>query len=244
MRNKLIAAGVGLFGYGVFLGWAATKDRAVLREQELTEELETALRRLNVIQGIEQISFPEDPTEVELEAGVGTDQDPSEEISDDEPYDEKVYEERRSNLQRIINNYNGNPAAQEEFQEMLKTSDLNEFAPPFVISREDFAWSEEGDEYDKTTLTYYQRERILLDEDDEVVPDPNTLVGWKSLSQFGGESGDPDVVYIRNRRVQTDFEVVRETENPPPAHILLGMDKTEYETNKAAGLLRFRPEDE
>jgi hypothetical protein len=70
----------------------------------------------------------------------------------------------------------------------------------------------------------------------------NTL-GWKNLSQFGGESGDPDTVFIRNQRLETDFEVVRDDESPLPLHIQYGMGKEEFKVNKAAGTLRLRDED-
>jgi hypothetical protein len=51
------------------------------------------------------------------------------------------------------------------------------------------------------------------------------------------------VVYIRNWRMETDFEVRRETETAPPAHVRYGMDKETYNANKVAGTIRFRDGD-
>lgn len=115
---------------------------------------------------------------------------------------------------------------------------------PYVISQALFSSDpDEGDLYDKETLTYYPRQRVLLDDDQVPVDDIATTVGWKNLNQFGGESNQADVVYIRNRRLATDYEVEREEEASLPLHVQYHMPKAEFETAKAAGVLRLRPED-
>jgi hypothetical protein len=51
------------------------------------------------------------------------------------------------------------------------------------------------------------------------------------------------VVFIRNEAMLVDYEVIRETENRPPLHVLYGMEQDEFNANKAAGRLRLRDED-
>ena len=153
-------------------------------------------------------------------------------------------EETRSNLQAIIDQYTANPQDRDNFVEHSSASLEPDYQPPFVISQEKFAYDEdEGDEYDKLTLTYYPDDRVLLDEDDEVIDDINYTVGWRNLSQFGTDTTDADVVFIRNRRMRTDFEVVRDAESPLPLHVKYGMGKEEFQVNNAAGTLKLRRED-
>lgn len=170
------------------------------------------------------------------------------EIHDSEDWEEPVTDETvaeaRSNLLNLIDRYIPNEEEAENFVRHAAPAVLDK-TPPFVISQQTFAYDDEEDgaHYDKITLTWYPGDRVLLDDQDELVEDVAGTVGWKNLSQFGAESNDPDVVFIRNRRMKCDFEVVREEESPLPTHVRYGMDKTEFDTYKASGLIKFRPED-
>lgn len=256
MRSKLIAAGVGLFGYGALIGWAATADYYQRRMEDREEtsriridnmtkktfDLEQALAR--AMMDLPEITEEEaDSTEIAAEIVEVAEGDDEESDEEEEEYDEEKTAELRSNLQGIIDSYTKDDEVINSFVHRAEHA-VTDRTPPFVISREQYSWDEdEGDDYAKITLTYYPRERILLDDDEEVIDDINAYVGWRNLSQFGGESGDADVVFVRNRRLQTDFEVVRDTENQPPTHVRYGMPREEFNANKAAGLIRFRPED-
>ena len=77
---------------------------------------------------------------------------------------------------------------------------------PYVITFEQF--NEEYDRYDKETMTYYAGDDTLADECEGIVDDVNDLVG-DSLSRFGENSEDPDVVYVRNDSLEIDYEIVR-----------------------------------
>lgn len=158
--------------------------------------------------------------------------------------DEVEYEQQRANLKAQIAKYIDNPDDRDVFIEQAVAIEANRKDPPFVVSKALYAWDEEeGNNYEKTTLTFYPRERLLVDEDDEAIDakDVNEYVGWKNLDRFGDQSEDADVVYIRNRRLSTDFEVVR-TDEQLPAHVKYGMDKQEYQVQKAAGRLKFEEE--
>lgn len=176
----------------------------------------------------------------------------SSEIDDDEdviPPGETEIETKRK-LQDLISQYAADPEAGEYFTSPTrKIAKHAEEVPPFVISRDKYAWDdEEGDEYAKLMVTYYPRERLLLDEDEEPVDgkDVDVMVGWRNLAPsapWGAESGDPNVLFIRNRRLCIDYEVVKNEEDDPPIHVRYGMSKDVFEANKRAGHINFEDED-
>ena len=82
----------------------------------------------------------------------------------------------------------------------------SDVCPPYVIPEALF--TEADDRYDQESLIYYAGDETLVNDQNEMVPDPESLVGI-NLGNFGEDSGDPDRVYVRNERLMTDFEVSR-----------------------------------
>lgn len=78
-----------------------------------------------------------------------------------------------------------------------------------VISYNEWCEADE-DEYKKDTIVYYEDDQIVCDMHDSTIKEYQELVGEEALELFGMMSHDPDVVYIRNKRMQVDFEFVRE----------------------------------
>lgn len=80
---------------------------------------------------------------------------------------------------------------------------------PHVISHDQFHVDEEPP-YRKLTITYYEGDQVLVD--DREVPIRNSAdIGGKDFSsRFGQDSDDPNIVYIRNHRLETDFEIVKD----------------------------------
>jgi hypothetical protein len=62
---------------------------------------------------------------------------------------------------------------------------------------------------DHQTL-YYFEDGVYADENSEQIDHPQTLIGANAHLHFGEESADPDVVYIRNSRLEIDYEIIRE----------------------------------
>lgn len=89
---------------------------------------------------------------------------------------------------------------------------------PYVISVKEFM--EDRDEYDKITITYFEDDDVLCDEREEVIPNVEATVGSNALTSFGELSEDSKIVYVRNERTSTDFEVVRDTRSY--AEVVLG----------------------
>lgn len=73
---------------------------------------------------------------------------------------------------------------------------------PYVITPEEFS---ELDDYETTTLFYYQ-DGVVADTNDEVVIDVAELIGLDSLDKFG--EYEDDSVFVRNDNLKTDFEIL------------------------------------
>jgi hypothetical protein len=108
----------------------------------------------------------------------------------------KVLTLTENRYKKIANNYNKESIGDEMCRKV-----------PYVISLEQF--NEEMDYHDKLTLTYYQADDTLVDEDEEIISDVEKLIGSYALSNFGVDSEDPEVVYVRNEKLAVDYEVVR-----------------------------------
>jgi len=78
---------------------------------------------------------------------------------------------------------------------------------PYLISHEEFSTTE--NEWDKLSLTYYEDDDVLTDENDMPIDNIEYLIGEKHLDFFGLRSGDPNQVFIRNPQISTDYEVTR-----------------------------------
>lgn len=77
---------------------------------------------------------------------------------------------------------------------------------PYVISHDEYM---EGAVDDQRTLTYYAGDDILADEREVHLDDVEGLVGVRNLQLFGHGSRDSNVVYIRNERLEVEFEIYR-----------------------------------
>lgn len=114
---------------------------------------------------------------------------PEEESDDDGDYDVS-YRENFNNI-----------------EEELKDGMISE--DPYVIPIAEFFQDKE--EYQKLTITYYEKDDTLVDERQSPIPDVEGTVGKNFAEQFGDRSDDANIVYIRNNRLDCDFEVVRDS---------------------------------
>jgi len=79
---------------------------------------------------------------------------------------------------------------------------------PYVIHIDE---RDDNTAYDSVTYTYYEEDDVLANEREEVVgkDDRDALVGEANLGKFGHGSNDPNVVHIRNDRLDMDMEILR-----------------------------------
>lgn len=78
---------------------------------------------------------------------------------------------------------------------------------PYTISFEEF--NENAPGHEQVTMTYYAMDDTLADSQDKPVDNTDYVVGDDNLNRFGHGSGDPNVVYVRNEKIDMDFEIVR-----------------------------------
>lgn len=96
-----------------------------------------------------------------------------------------------------------------DYTHLGKTEDNdmpNEHQEAYAVTFEEF--DGEYEEYTKTTLTYYQGDDTVADEEDDIIDDVISVIGSKGLGSFGFDPLHPDTAYIRNHRLQSDFEVI------------------------------------
>jgi len=77
---------------------------------------------------------------------------------------------------------------------------------PYIIHVDEFVNDESGWD-SQSTLTWYEKDQILTDSHDTPIYDPVSTVGEL---RFGHGSQDPNIVYIRNTRLQAEYEVLRD----------------------------------
>lgn len=80
---------------------------------------------------------------------------------------------------------------------------------PYIITHDEFYANEE--DYEQSSLTYYEMDDTLCDEADKPIENTDTIVGDDHLVRFGAGSKDPKIVFVRNERLETDYEIVKST---------------------------------
>lgn len=78
---------------------------------------------------------------------------------------------------------------------------------PYIVTDEEFM--NDDTTRAKISLEYFAVDDVLLDEDEQIIDNVEELVGADNLGRFGFRSNDVNVVYIRNDRLEMDFEVTR-----------------------------------
>lgn len=94
---------------------------------------------------------------------------------------------------------------------------------PYVIREEEFM--EGFENHGQVLLSYYPDDKTLCDESQVEVEDKDAIVGRTALGKFGQGSNDPRIVYVRNRKSETDYEIT--LMQGSYGHEVLGFDKTE-----------------
>jgi hypothetical protein len=87
-----------------------------------------------------------------------------------------------------------------EEEKKLRTKDK-----PYVITHDEY-FGAEFEDYDTIQLTYFTDD-VLVDENDKPVDDVNGTIGDESLARFGHGSKDKNIVYVRNEKLECEYEV-------------------------------------
>ena len=105
--------------------------------------------------------------------------------------------EEKEEYQEITRNYTN-------YNKIEETSKQTVNDMPYMINPEDFG-EEEG--YDTLTLTYFA-DKVLVDDVDDVIDDPDPVVGLENLKVF--DEFNASAIYVRNDIWKTDFEILKD----------------------------------
>lgn len=105
-------------------------------------------------------------------------------------------------------NYQGELSS--EKPEKTKKSDHK---PPYIISTSQYTDGET--DFSQATLVYFSGDKVLTDDRHVRIKNVeiDLMVGKVNLTKFGQMADAEDVLYIRNEKLNTDFEVFLETKN-------------------------------
>ena len=118
---------------------------------------------------------------------------------EEKPVEEKeeTKVEEKEEYQEITRNYTNYNKIEEAPKQAV--NDM-----PYMINPEDFG-EEEG--YDTLTLTYFA-DKVLVDDVDDVIDDPDPVVGLENLKVF--DEFNASAIYVRNDIWKTDFEILKD----------------------------------
>lgn len=136
-------------------------------------------------------------------------------VKEVEEVKEKV-EETIDRIRDLIEEHETEPKTEKEHTNYSQITKMymtkNEFQTPmyddpFVIDPSEFG---ENPEYDTETLTYFA-DGVLVDDVDDVIEEPDIVVGLENLKVF--EEFGATSVYVRNDIYKTDYEIIRDDWN-------------------------------
>lgn len=80
-----------------------------------------------------------------------------------------------------------------------------EYIAPRAISYEEYC---DGIDYNTCPMTFYEGDKCLVNDWDEVQNNVDDLVGWENIENF--LETDEDVLYVRNELTKLDYEITRD----------------------------------
>lgn len=98
----------------------------------------------------------------------------------------------------------------------------------YIITEEEYLQNDSN--YVQSTVTFYKKDLVLTDEREEPIENYKSIIGEEAGESFGTNEDDPNVVHVRNKKLQIDFEVC--LSEGSYAHEVLGADE-EIETPRA-----------
>lgn len=218
-----------VFGAGAALGAVVT--RKLLREKydqiiedevnEVVNYYKDKLRRVEDAAAEEVKNISNEPCTDEVKCDDAVEED------EEEGEARENVEEQKLQYKKLVTNYSAafnqqnkpkfepDPAEEEypEEDEEIE-AELDSFDKarvrnddPYIITIDDYNTT--NSHYDKITVTYYSEDDVLADENEEIISDPNSIIGEDALLNFGEGSDDADIVYVRNEKIAVDYEVIR-----------------------------------
>jgi hypothetical protein len=100
--------------------------------------------------------------------------------------------------------------AESESQPEVSDGIRGDTSKPYDITLEQFTDPPDLG-WQQITIKYYAGDKILVDEQDKPIPDIKRTVGNVREDTFGDKDSDqPGIKYVRNHKLQVDFEIIRD----------------------------------
>lgn len=75
----------------------------------------------------------------------------------------------------------------------------------YIIHQDEFRESVSG--YRQAVYTWYDRDNVLTDEDEDPIDNPDMVVGMENMERFGHGADDVRAVFVRNELMESEFEI-------------------------------------
>lgn len=205
----LVCGGLTFLAVGAFIGYKVAEKRLTTKfDQLMKQELAETRAFYN------RVHKTEFPTPADAVAALVPETETLKDAADAilvyrGETDEPVVETRNVFVDSV------DPTWDQEKEERDRTE-----TAPYILHHDEFMAAETS--YNQITITWYEGDNVLSDEEDKPIDLVEEVVGHDNL-QFGHGSGDENIVYIRNDRLEIDFEVTRS--EGKYAHEVLGFEE-------------------
>ena len=142
----------------------------------------------------------EERAKIKAELEGMTDEEKLDFVTRDEDDEERIAENEARNLE-----------SDEDYEErMAETEDvvaaeaLASGLPPYIIDEQEYM-SSQFDAFTKQQFTYFS-DGILIDDGDDIVPNPDDIVGLDNLIEL--EDNNTDRIFVRNEGYAADYEII------------------------------------
>jgi hypothetical protein len=115
----------------------------------------------------------------------------------------EVVDQRTEFVEEVLSNIFSDKTT-EEISEKEKRNRTEE--APYILTKDEFM--ENDSEYTQSTVTYFGGDKVLIDSREDMIEEIDMTVGLGNLERFGHGSGDPNVLYVRNDRLELEFEIL------------------------------------
>lgn len=196
MKNVIwftLGAIVGAAG-GYYYAYRKAETRA---DEEIDEMREYYRDKINAMADKEEQPDPNPEKESSpLEHVVEQRKSVEEEITE-------AYEKRRVNYGKFFTPLNAPPQDRGDIeQDPYKDKEMNAYGGIYLIAPEEFG-REDG--YSEVSLTWYEGDKVLADEEDDPVDNISEAIGEVFMGHFG--DFQEGVCHVRNENTMTDYEI-------------------------------------
>ena len=185
--NKNLLTKIGIFVAGAGIGAAVTWKLVKTKYEQITKEEIESVR-----EAFSKRTEEETTTETSEECEEPDEPEWPEEETDIREYNELLDE----------TGYRTYSSKKEDEKNMVNKD------KPYVIDPEEFGECD----YATITLTYYL-DGVVTNDRDKILENIDELIGEESLKHFGDNEDDPDCVYVRDDRMQIDYEILKDYRN-------------------------------